>query len=133
MAAGQISQLDSICRRWTDVIWTGVPRLKSLEGHKVKYVYYTILTLYGLWGLVALRLTPNPLVFAIASGVMINFALGFTALHTLFVNLTLLPKEVRPGWVERCGLAACAVFYIGISTIAFRQQWPRLVEWVTGA
>jgi len=130
MAPTQVSQLDNICRRWTDVIWTGWRRVAHLEGHKVKFVYYTILAAYGVWGLVALRLTPSPLVLAIASGVMMNFALGFSALHTLYVNLRLLPEPLRPGRLLRLGLVACAVFYMGISTIAFRQQWPNLRAWL---
>lgn len=130
MAPTQVSQLDNICRRWTDVLWTGSERLRRLEGHKVKYVYYTILTLYCLWGLLALRLTPNPLVLAVASGVMMNFALGFSALHTLYVNLHLLPPALRPGWLLRAGLVACAAFYLSISAIAFHQQWPKLAVWL---
>ena len=130
MAPTQVSQIDGMCRRWTDVIWTGVRRLRRLEGNKVKYVYYTILVLYAAWGLVALRLTPNPLVLAIASGVMMNFALGFSSLHTLYVNLALLPPELRPGWPLRLGLVCCAVFYLGISAIAFRQQWPNIAAWL---
>ncbi len=132
MAPTQVGQLDNISRRWTDVLWTGSARLSHLEGNQVKYVYYTILALYALWGLVALRLTPNPLVLAMASGVLMNFALGFSALHTLYVNLALLPKELRPGWALRLGLVACAVFYIGISAIAFNQQWPKVRAWLGG-
>ncbi len=130
MAPTQVSQLDNICRRWTDLLWTGARRLRHLEEHKVKYVYYAILAAYGVWGLTALRLTPNPLVLAIASGVMMNFALGFSALHTLYVNLVLLPPPLRPGWLLRAGLVACASFYFGISAIAFRQQWPKLAAWL---
>jgi len=122
--------LDNMCRRWTDVIWVGWHRLKHLEGHKVKYVYYTMLTVYGVWGLVALRITPNPLVLAVATGVMMNFALGFSALHTLYVNLALLPRQLRPGWFQCLGLVACAIFYMGISSIAFSQQWPKLAAWL---
>jgi hypothetical protein len=130
MAPTQVSQLDNICRRWTDVLWTGSARLRRLEGHKVKYVYYAILALYCLWGLIALRLTPNPLVLAVASGVMMNFALGFSALHTLYVNLHLLPPPLRPGPLLRAGLLACSAFYLTISAIAFRQQWPKLAAWL---
>ena len=130
LAPTQVSQIDGMCRRWTDVIWTGVRRLHRLEGNKVKYVYYTILVLYGLWGLVALRLTPNPMVLAIASGVMMNFALAFSALHTLYVLMTLMPKELRPGWPQRLGLVACSAFYFTISSIAFRQQWPQVAAWL---
>jgi hypothetical protein len=132
LAPTQVSNLDGISRRWTDVIWIGVRRLHGRPGNQVKYVYYTILAVYGLWGLVALNLTPDPLLLAVASGVMMNFALGASALHTLYVNVTLLPPELRPGWLMRTGLVCCAIFYIGISTIAFRQQWPRIAGWLFG-
>ena len=130
MAPTQVSQLDNIARRWTDVLWIGSPRLRTVDDHKVKYVYYSILAIYAVWGLIALRITPNPLVLAVATGVMWNFALGFSSLHTLWVMLTLLPKALHPSWLQCCGLVACAVFYIGISSIAFAQQWPVLRKWV---
>lgn len=132
MAPTQVGQIDTICRRWTDVLWTGWGRLRGLDGNKVKYVYYTMLILYAVWGLVALRLTPNPLVLAISSGVLMNFALGFSALHTLYVCTALLPGPVRPGWFIRGGLVACAAFYIAISAIALHQQWPTLAAWLRG-
>jgi len=132
MAPTQVSQIDGMCRRWTDVIWTGVRRLHRLPGNQVKYIYYSILLLYGLWGMLALRLTPNPLVLAIASGVMMNFALAVSALHTLYVNLRLLPLPLRPGWLLRGGLLACAAFYMGISAIAFAQHWPKIAAWLAG-
>jgi hypothetical protein len=129
LAPTQVGQLDGICRRWTDVIWTASSRLRGVDGHKVKYVYYAIMVAYGLWGLLALRLTPNPTVLALGSGVMMNFALGFSALHVLFVDIRLLPEALRPGWVMRIGLVLCAVFYTAISVIAFLQEWPALAQW----
>lgn len=130
MAPTQVSQLDNLCRRWTDVIWMGVGRLQKIDGHKVKYVYYTILALYAVWGLIALRITPNPLVLAMASGFMMNVALSICALHTLYVLMVLLPPEARPGWPMRIGLVACASLYFAISYFAFQQQWPKVREWL---
>ncbi len=130
MAPTQISQLDNICRRWTDVLWIGSNKLRRLEGNQVKYVYYTLLALYASWGLVALRLTPNPLALAIATGVVWNFALGFSAFHTLWVNMTLLPAPLRPGRLVRIGLLGCGVFYLGITALVFSQQWPNLRAWL---
>lgn len=130
MAPTQISQLDNIARRWTDVLWIGSRRLHAVDDHKVKYVYYTILAIYLGWGLVALSITPNPLVLAIATGVMWNFALGFSALHTLWVCHRLLPGPLRPPLLQSFGLLACAVFYIGISSIGFAQQWPKVKLWL---
>jgi hypothetical protein len=61
---------------------------------------------------------------------MWNFALGFTALHTLVVIRTLLPAELKPGALQCLGLVACAVFYIGISGVGLAQQWPRVRAWL---
>jgi hypothetical protein len=38
MAPTQVSQLDQIARRWTDVLWIGSQRLHGVEDHKVKLV-----------------------------------------------------------------------------------------------
>jgi len=126
MAPTQVSQLDTLCRRWTEVIWMGVGRLHHLEGNKVKYIYYTMLSVYCVWGLIALWITPNPLVLAIASGFMMNLALALASLHTLYVLIVLLPKPVRPGWLLCTGLVTCAVLYIAISAVAFHQSWPKI-------
>jgi hypothetical protein len=131
LAPTQVSQLDSIARRWTDVLWIGSRRLKHLDGNKVKIIYYSLLAIYAAFGLIALRVTPNPLVLAIASGVMLNFALAFSALHSLYVNMTLLPPELRPGWLLRVGIGGCAGLYFWISATAFYQEFPRLVAWLT--
>jgi hypothetical protein len=130
LAPSMITNVDGLTRRWTDVIWVGVGRLRHLEGHRVKFVYYTIMVAYAAWGLVALRLTPNPLFLAIATAVMMNFGLAFSAIHTLWVNRTLLPAELRPPLWVQAGLVGCGLFYAGISGIAFRQQWPALSRWL---
>jgi hypothetical protein len=128
----QTSNLDGIARRWTDVIWMGARRLHHMEGHQVKYVYYGILVAYGAWGLVALRLTPNPLVLAIASAVLLNFAMAFSTVHVLWCCRRLMPPELRPPIAMQVGVACCGLFYAGISAIAFQQQWPKVVAWLAG-
>ena len=130
MAPTQVSQLDQIARRWTDVLWIGSRRLHNVEPHKVKRVYYTLLALYCVWGLIALRVVPNPLVLAIATGVMWNFAFAFTSLHLLWVMLRLMPPALRPHWVQCAGLVLAALLYAGISAIALAQQWPAFKAWL---
>jgi hypothetical protein len=130
MAPTQVSQLDQIARRWTDVLWIASRRLHQVDSHKVKLVYYVLLAIYCAWGLIALRVSPNPLVLAIATGVMWNFAFAFTSLHLLWVMLRLMPPPLRPGWLQRIGLVAGAVLYAGISAVALAQQWPAIKAWV---
>ncbi len=128
----QVVNMDGIIRRWTDVIWTGTPQLKKLGGNQVKYVYYTIMFLYGVWGVIALWKSPDPLVLVIASTVFMNLALGFASFHTLWVNVTFLPRELRPNWIMRIGLVGCGIFFLGICAIALKQQLPALAGWLSG-
>ena len=128
----QITNLDSLTRRWTDVIWVGAKTVRHLDGNQVKYVYYLLLALYCVWGLIALKLTPDPLLLTIASGVFLNFGMGFSSLHVLWVTTFLMPREVRPPLLMRAGLVCCAAFYIGISCIALNQYWPDIIRWMQG-
>jgi hypothetical protein len=127
LAPGQISDIDGIIRRWTDVIWTGSLRVRHMEGHKVKNIYYTIMAAYCVWGLIALRLTPDPLVLAIVTGTLRNIGLGATAIHALVINRKLLPKQLQPGWFIQVGLVGCFVFCMGITVIAFHQRYMQLM------
>ncbi len=58
LAPGQVSVGDQIARRWTDMIWTASGVRHRLGRGEVRYIYYGILTLYGVWGLVVLWFLP---------------------------------------------------------------------------
>lgn len=116
LAPGQIMSGDQIARRWTDIFWTANERARSLASGQVKWIYYGILSLYGIWGLIALAIF-NPLQIAQIAGVLMNFALGWSALHTVYVNTTLLPKELRPPWWMHLGTLSCGIFFLAISGI----------------
>ena len=122
LAPNQITAADGLIRRWTELLWTGNRKLHKLETNKVRYVYFALLAAYLLWGLVILVWTGDkPLTIVKASGVIMNFALGFTAVHTLVVNCTLLPRPVRPGWLGRIGISACAIFFITVAGLGLPQ------------
>jgi len=107
---------DLIARLWTDLIWIGSAKVKDRPGHSVLRVYYGILAIYCVWGLVALTVM-SPLQIAIVGPVLGNVALGFSAFHTLAVNRRLLPEALRPNLFMQLGLVACGVFFIGITAI----------------
>ena len=129
LAPGQISDIDNIVRRWTEVIWTGSRHVRHMDGNQVKYIYYSIMGVYFLWGVIALRLTPDPLFLAIVTGALRNLGLSATALHALYVNRKLLPEPLRPPLLMQASQVACFVFFLGISGIAFHQQLGHLLPW----
>ncbi|HWB13918.1 MAG TPA: Nramp family divalent metal transporter [Pirellulales bacterium] len=116
LAPGQIVSGDQLARRWTDIIWTSSSWAKRMREDRVKYVYYGILAGYGAWGLVAMALF-NPLEILKAAGVLMNVALGVAAWHTLYANVTLLPRALRPNWLMRVGVFACGLFFLGVSAV----------------
>ena len=116
LAPGQIVSGDQLARRWTDIIWTSSAWAKRIREDRVKYVYYGILAGYGVWGLVAMTLC-DPLQILKVAGVLMNVSLGIASWHTLYANLTLLPRELRPNWLMRLGTFACGCFFLGVSAI----------------
>lgn len=137
MFPSQMSIVDDFSRRWTDGLWTASPRIRrSLKGHQVGRIYYSILTLYVLWSFLCAWLfstygTPKLMTLVIAN--LNNLALGITALQLLWINTTLLPPQLRPRWYHALGLVGCAVFYLGLAGLVFvEKQLPALITWLHG-
>jgi hypothetical protein len=112
---------DGIIRRWVDVLWTASPRLREVETHRVKQIYFRVLLGYAAFGVVTLSLSHSPgTVVKIATNIY-NSALGFSFLHTLAVNTILLPRELRPGWFTRIGMLLGGLFFLALATVALIQ------------
>ena len=77
LGPSQTGAVDTFVRRWTDLIWTASGRARSMGDEKVKYVYYSLMAAYALWGIVALTLIPDRMMIVKVVGVPMNFGLGF--------------------------------------------------------
>jgi hypothetical protein len=118
LITSQTTTMDGFCRRWVDVTWTAVPALRKLETDKVKYVYFVTLMTLTCCGLMIIWATEKPgFVFKLAT-TGYNFALAFSAWHTLAVNTVLLPKELRPGFFPRLGLVLGGCFFISLGVMS---------------
>lgn len=106
----QLDLLEGLTRAVTDILWTGSKRIRAWKGGDVRFVYYGVLTLVSLWGIVALRLT-QPIVLLILSANMAGIVFIFSSLHLLHINTRLLPPELRPPKWRRVALIALAIFY----------------------
>jgi hypothetical protein len=120
----QMSIVDDVARRWTDILWTGSRRVReTMQPDQVRWIYYAILAGYVVWSFLvaAIFLTfgdaPTLMVTVIAN--LNNVALGLTSFHVLWINRTLLPPQLRPRWFNQLGIACCGVFYFGIAGLVF--------------
>ena len=106
----QLDILEGMTRAITDILWTGSKRIRAWRGGDVRVVYYTILGIILLWGIIALRLTQPVFLLALgANTAAIVFVIA--SIHLLYLNTRLLPVELRPPMWRRVALVAAAVFY----------------------
>lgn len=131
----QMSIVDEVSRRWTDVIWSASGAVRrNMEHGQVKFIYYAILACYVLWCVASLYLfstygTPKLMTLVIPN--IGNVSIGFTAFQILLVNRRLLPPPLRPRWYHQVGIAGCGVFYLGIAALVFvEKQWPVIRGWI---
>jgi hypothetical protein len=130
----QMSIVDDISRRWTDIIWSSSPKVRArLKPYQANRIYYAILTFYVVWSFISatifLRFGDAPKLMVLVIANLNNVALGATSFQVLWVNRHFLPKPLRPRWYNQLGIAACGVFYCGLAVLVF---WVKILPLITG-
>jgi hypothetical protein len=118
----QLDILEGMTRAVTDILWTGSKRIRAWRGGDVRVVYYAVLAVVSLWGIIALRLT-QPIVLLALSANMAGIVFIISSLHLLYVNTRLLPVELRPPMWRRFALVALALFYGFFVTLWLWSLW----------
>jgi len=106
----QLDNLEGMARGLTDMLWTGSRKLRRWRGGDVRALYYSLLGLATLWGVVALRLS-RPIVLLQMAANIAGAVLVVSALHVLYVNRRFLPEPLRPPRWRQAALVATALFY----------------------
>lgn len=106
----QLDQLEGMVRAITDILWTGSSRVRAWRGGDVRAVYYCVLGVVVIWGVLALRLAQPILLLQIGANVG-GFVFVIASLHLLYINTRLLPEHIRPPMWRRVGLVTMCVFY----------------------
>jgi hypothetical protein len=126
LGTSMASTADGVLRRWVDVFWTALPWLRKWDTRHIGRLYFMVLCIYMVFGLVMLTLVPGDKLLKIATGILYNYALGFSCFHVLVLNQLLLPKELRPGWGPRIGLVCGGIFFLVVAFISTTQEIPKL-------
>jgi hypothetical protein len=116
LAPSAVTTADGVLRRWVDVLWTASPALRKLEPHRIRNVYFATLLAYASFGLIALW-AGRPEKLLLWATTIYNFALGASCWHVLVVNTTLMPREIRPGWLMRAGLVVAGLFFLALGAV----------------
>lgn len=114
----QLDTVDAITRSITDILWTGSRRLRSWRGGDVRAVYYSVLALVVLWGVIALRLAQPIMLLQIGANVA-GVILTIASIHLLYINCRLLAPELRPPMWRRVVLVCMSIFYGCFAGLSF--------------
>ncbi len=128
LGTSMASTADGVLRRWVDVFWTALPWLRKWDTRHIGRLYFAVLCTYLLFGLIMLTLVPGDKLLTLATGILYNYALGFSCFHVLYVNRTLLPVPLRPGWFQQTGLILGGCFFSTTAVISTYVQIPDLIK-----
>ena len=106
----QLDIIEGMTRSITDILWTGSRRVREVRGGDIRFVYYTVLGLLAVWGIIALRLA-QPIQLLQLGANMAGIVFVVSSLHLLYINTRLLPPEIRPPLWRRVALVAMSLFY----------------------
>jgi hypothetical protein len=113
-----VTTADGVLRRWVDVFWTGSPRLKNWDAKGIRALYFIVLCGYAIFGVTSMTLMKKPEVLVNWATNIYNSALGFSCWHALYVNTSLMPRELRPGRFNRTALFLSGLFFSLLSVMA---------------
>jgi hypothetical protein len=106
----QLDILEAMTRGITDILWAGSARIRAWRGGDVRVIYYSVLAVISVWGILALRLT-QPIILLALSANMAGIVFIISSIHLLYVNTRLLPVALRPPLWRRLALVALSLFY----------------------
>jgi hypothetical protein len=118
----QLDQMDGMVRSLTDMLWTGSDRIRNWRGGDVRAIYYGVLAVVVIWGMIALRLAQPWILLQIGANVA-SVVFIITSLHVLYVNTRLLPDAWRPPMWRRAVLVFMSAFYAFFSYLSISTLW----------
>jgi hypothetical protein len=106
----QLDCVEGMTRSITDILWTGSGRVRAWRGGDVRAVYYTVLTVVVIWGIIALQMAPPVMLLQIGAN-LAGVVFVISSLHLLYLNTRVLPPALRPPPWRRLALLAMVGFY----------------------
>ncbi len=106
----QLDNVEGLVRAVTDILWTGSRRVRAWRGGDVRAVYYGVLGVVVIWGIIALRLA-QPIMLLLIGANIAAVVFIIASLHLLYLNTRLLPQELRPPMWRRVVLVLMTLFY----------------------
>ncbi|HEU5135944.1 MAG TPA: Nramp family divalent metal transporter [Steroidobacteraceae bacterium] len=106
----QLDVVEGMTRSITDILWAGSERVRDWRGGDIRAVYYTVLAVVVIWGIIALKLAVPVMLLQISANIA-GAIFVIASLHLLYLNTRVLPAALRPPLWRRVALVGMALFY----------------------
>jgi hypothetical protein len=106
----QLDCVEGMTRSITDILWTGSASVRRWRGGDVRVVYYVVLAVVVVWGIIAMQLTQPMMLLQIGAN-LAAVVFVISALHLLYLNTRVLPVALRPPTWRRFALLGMVGFY----------------------
>jgi hypothetical protein len=121
----QLGNTDVLVRTTADAVWMSHPRVHSGVG--IRGVYYGILALFSVFGVVAIRSASPFELFKVLAN-MAGLVLVIAGIQILRVNRRFLPAAVRPPLWREAALLLCVAFYAFFAWFGLRAVLAGLLN-----
>ena len=115
----QLGNTDILVRTITDAAWMSSRRARATR-RGIRSIYYGILAILSIWGIVMIRSASPFQLFKIIAN-MAGVVLAIAGVQIFMVNRRFLPPAVRPARWREAGLLACSIFYAVFALFVLRS------------
>ena len=105
----QLGNTDILVRTITDAVWMSSRSVRDAK-RGIRVLYYGILAIFSIWGLLAVRSASPFQLFKVLAN-MAGIVLAIAAVQVLLVNRRFLPRVLRPAAWREAALLLCSAFY----------------------
>jgi len=106
----QLGIVEGFARSVTDILWAGGAARRAGGAGRL---YYSVLGVFTLAGCAAMTVG-DPLTLILIGANVAAFNLAVLAFHTLWMNRTLLPRQLRPSLWREVAVAFCGLFFLAL-------------------
>jgi hypothetical protein len=108
--SSQLAILDLVPRTVTDILWTSNRGVREAAKGDVRKVYYGTLTLFVVWGCIAINLA-QPFILILLGAFMAGLEMAFYGIHLFYVQRKFLPREIQPPLWRQAALLLFSAFF----------------------
>ncbi len=118
----QLGIVEGFARSVTDILWAGGAARWAGGGGRL---YYSVLSVFTVAGCAAMTVA-EPLTLILIGANVAAFNLAVLAFHTLWLNRTLLPTELKPSLWREAAVALCGLFFAALVFAVLTRRPPSL-------